>query len=383
LTRLAADRGIINTFGAFETYYVETILSQHSPSTIAWIGSLESFFLLMFGVIIGPLFDAGYLHAILIFGTFMVTFGLLMTSVATELWHFVLAQGVCIGLAAGALFVPSIAILPQYFQSKRALVSGIAASGSSFGGVIYPIMFHKLQSRVGFAWTTRILGCIALGTCCISLSVMRMRFKPTEKRRLVQLSAFKELPFVLSCIALFLAFLGLYNFMVYIEGYAILTGIVDNNFGFYLLPMLNAASTFGRVIPNIIADYTGALNMLPPTATISAILAFVWISVHSKAGIITLTVLYGFFSGGYVSLPPIVMISITKDLRDLGTRLGMCFSIASIALLIGTPIGGAILNDTHHFLGLQLFCGGCLIASAIILAVLRFVCSGPRLFVKV
>lgn len=47
---LIRTRGIINTFGAFQTYYEEKIFSNTSPSSISWIGSIQSFLLLFVGV---------------------------------------------------------------------------------------------------------------------------------------------------------------------------------------------------------------------------------------------------------------------------------------------------------------------------------------------
>ncbi|KAK9590933.1 hypothetical protein V6Z92_004016 [Aspergillus fumigatus] len=374
--------GVINTWGAFQTFYEQNLLSNVSSSSIAWIGSLQSFLLMLFGVVTGPLFDAGYFRALVIFGTFVLPFGLMMASISSQYWHLILGQGVCIGLAAGCLFVPSVAILPQYFKQKRGLANGLAASGSSIGGVVYPIMFNKLQDQIGFAWATRALGFVAFGTCCVSLSLMRMRFLPTEKRKLVQLSAFKDPAFVMFAVAMFLSFLGFYNFLFYVQSYAIDTGIVDANLGFYLLSMLNAGSTVGRIFPNFVADHTGPLNMLTPAVTVTAVLAFAWIGVHNVPGIIVLSVLYGLFSGGFVSLPPVVMVTLTKDIRDLGTRLGMIFATTSIGLLIGTPIGGAILSNTHNYLGVQLFTACCIITAAAIFAALRFSRTGPRLLVR-
>ncbi|KNG83963.1 MFS monocarboxylate transporter [Aspergillus nomiae NRRL 13137] len=374
--------GVINTWGAFQTYYEQSFLSDMSSDSIAWIGSLQSFLLMLFGVVTGPLFDAGYFRGLITFGSVGLPFGLMMTSLSSKFWHLILAQGVVIGLSAGCLFVPSVAILPQYFQKKRGLANGLAASGSSIGGVIYPIMFNQLQERVGFEWATRALGFLCFGTCCISCCLMRMRFQPKEKRKLFQLSAYKEPQFVMFSIAMFMGFLGFYNFLFYVQSYAIQTGIVDSNLGFYLLSMLNAGSTFGRVLPNFVADHTGPLNVLTPAATATAILAFAWIGVHNVPGIIVLAVLYGLTSGGFVSLPPVVMASMTKDIRTLGTRLGMVFSTTSFGLLIGTPIGGAILDSTHKYLGVQLFTACCLITASSIFAALRLSRTGFHLTAK-
>lgn len=372
-------RGIINTWGAFQTYYQTELLSNVSASSIAWIGSLESFLLMLFGVITGPLFDAGYLRWLVGFGTFILPFGLMMASISTQFWQLILAQGICGGLGAGSLFVPSVSLLPQYFKKRRGLANGLAATGSSIGAVVYPIMFDKLQHQVGFAWATRAVGFVSFGTCFVSFCLLRMRFMPKERRKLVQISAFKEPAFVLFTASMFVGFLGFYNFLVYIQPYAIDTHVVSSYLGFYLLAMLNAGSTFGRIIPNLIADRTGPVNMLTPAITATAVLAYAWIGVYNTPGIIVLTILYGLCSGGFVSLPPVVMYTLTKDMRDLGTRLGMVFGVNSIALLIGTPIGGAILGNSHHYLGLQLFTACSLVASAVIIMCLRLVRTGFRL----
>lgn len=84
-------------------------------------------------VIAGPLYDSGYLRTLVITGSALVVFGMMMTSLCAEFWQLILAQGLIIGLGNGCLFVPSIALLPTYFKSRRAFAMGIAASGSSIG----------------------------------------------------------------------------------------------------------------------------------------------------------------------------------------------------------------------------------------------------------
>ncbi|KIW10373.1 hypothetical protein PV08_11335 [Exophiala spinifera] len=374
--------GIINAYGAFQTFFEQQLLADTSPSTIAWVGSVQSALLMLVSVVTGPLFDAGYFAMMIPAGTSLLVFGLMMSSISTTYYQIILAQGVCVGIGSGFLFMPAVALLPQYFKRRRSLANGIAASGSSIGGVIYPIMFHKLQEEVGFPWATRVMAFFVLATCCLSIGSMRLRFRLQQTRTLFQMSAFKEPQYVLFCLACFLGFLGSYNFLVYIQPFAIETGVVNDSIGFYLLAVLNAASTFGRVIPNFIADYTGILNMLIPSVISSTVLAYCWVAIRPMPGIVTLSALYGFFSGGFASLVPVGVVSISKDADSIGARLGMCFAIESIGLLIGTPIGVAILSKTGSYLGLQLFCGSCLALSALIFVIIRFLESGRKLVYK-
>jgi len=68
-----------------------------------------------------------------ILGSATAVFGMMMTSICKEYWQVVLAQGVVTGIGMGAMYLPSVAIMPQYFKTRRAFATGIAASGSSFG----------------------------------------------------------------------------------------------------------------------------------------------------------------------------------------------------------------------------------------------------------
>lgn len=289
----------------------------------------------------------------------------MMTSLATKYWQVVLAQGIVVGLGNGCLWVPSVAILPQYFSTRKALANGIAAAGSSCGGVIYPIVFHQLQRRVGFGWATRTIAFIALGTLSFSISVMKQRIMPKQKRKLIELEAFKEAPYALYSVAMFLAFMSFYGPIYYIQPYAISTGITSPAFGFYLLPILNALSVPGRVIPNFIADYVGPLNVYIPASFMSGVMALVWIGVHNMSGIITFACFYGFFSGAFVSIAPVCIVVLTPDLRKIGTRMGQNFFVCSFGLLVGTPVTGAILSSTGGWLGPQLFSGILLLVTAL------------------
>ena len=139
---------------------------------------------LIVGFASGPFYDKGHLRILLFVGSFGIVFGHMMLSLCTNYWEVLLAQGFCVGIGAGCLFVPSVAILPTYFNTSLGLAVGLAAAGSSFGGVIYPIVLYRLIDSVGFGWSVRVIGFIALGTLLIPLTIMKMRFKAPKARAL-------------------------------------------------------------------------------------------------------------------------------------------------------------------------------------------------------
>jgi MFS family permease len=134
-------RGILNTFGAYQTYYETGELFKSSSSDISWIGSLQSFLLLLVGTLTGPIYDRGYVTPLLWVGSITIVFGQMMLSLCHTYWQALLAQAFCIGMGAGCLFVPGVAILSTYFNSKIAFAVGIAASGSSLGKFLSLILY--------------------------------------------------------------------------------------------------------------------------------------------------------------------------------------------------------------------------------------------------
>ncbi|KAF1842610.1 MFS general substrate transporter [Cucurbitaria berberidis CBS 394.84] len=374
--------GVINTYGSYSAYYGTTLLPNTSPSAISWIGSIQAFLLLEVGALTGPIYDAGYFRELLIFGSVMLVLGQMMLSLCTEYWQILLAQGFCIGIGTGALFIPSVAILSTYFSTRIGTAIGIAASGSSFGGVIYPIVFHKLLPKIGFAWTTRVLGFIVLGTMIIPNVVMRVRVLPAKSRSLLDLPAFLIPAYSFQVFGFFCGFMGLYMPFFYAQVYAIRQHITNPDLGFYLLAVMNSTSVFGRILPNLFSDKVGPFNVVIPCCLVSGLLCVCFMAVSNTAGIVVLMAFYGFFSGSFVSLPPTIIMHLSTDARDkIGTRLGQSFACIAVGVLIGTPIGGAVL-DRSGFDAVWTFGGCMLFGSAAMLVMARVAFKGWGLMIR-
>lgn len=110
-----------------------SLLHVSSSSRISWIGSLQAFLFLFGGVLAGPLYDRGHLMPLICTGSFLIVLGMMMTSLCSEYWQVVIAQGLVIGAGNGCLFIPSTAIIPPYFPKKGALAMGIALTGGNIG----------------------------------------------------------------------------------------------------------------------------------------------------------------------------------------------------------------------------------------------------------
>ncbi|KAL9024521.1 MAG: hypothetical protein Q9196_006458, partial [Gyalolechia fulgens] len=334
----------------------------------------------------GWLIDAGYLQFLLIVGTTMTTLGMFMLSLCTKYWQILLAQAFCVGIGSGLLGLTSVAVIPLYFRKKRMIATGIAATGSSTAGIIYPIMARRLFVSVGFPWAVRALAFLILGSLLPCIAIMRLR--PNIKRRgaLFDLKHFRDAPYTTFCIAFALMIASVYVPFFFVEDYGLKLQL-DADTSFYMLSVMNAASLFGRLAPNWLADKSaklfaprmepfsgliltgsglaryGGISVMLPCCLLSAIILFFFRFANDLAGLIVVSILYGFISGGMVSLPPATIANLTEDLSEYGTRMGMGYTIASLGALVGNPIGGAAQrsesrgNVQTQYQGTWLFAG--------------------------
>jgi MFS family permease len=360
--------GLTNTFGVFQTYYESKALFDRSSSDIAWIGAIQMFLVMAMSAVVGPLYDRGYLRSILILGSFGVVFGHMMLSLCTEYWQVVLAQGIVVGVGAGCLFTTCVSVLPTYFSTRSGLALGLAYSGSSLGGIIYPVTLFRMLGPLGFAWSVRVIGFLALGTLVVPLLVMRRRVETLRHRGFIDMTAFADRPFMIVVAAVFLGMIGTSVLITYLSFYSQQRGILDLEMAFYLVPIFNTGSCFGRVIPNYLSDKVGPYNIITPCAFITGILLFCLMAVKNQAGIYILALLGGFFSGVYIAMPPSCFVPLIKDKSKIGTRMGMGFGIISLSLLIGGPVAGGILGNTGslNWAGLWAFGGVCICASGLL-----------------
>jgi MFS family permease len=224
---------------------------------------------------------------------------------------------------------------------------------------------------------------MAFATLLIPIFVMKMRVQPPKARSLLDTTVFADVPFMTFVIGAMIGFIGLYVELFYVSFFGQVTGITNSSMSFYLVPILNAGSVFGRTLPNILSDRIGPINVIIPGAFI---LVFCNIAVDSLGGIVVQALLFGFFSGIFIALPPVCFFSLTADKTKLGTRLGMGFAVIALGVLAGGPGGGGILQadpENLNWTGTWAYSGATLLAAGAIFFVVRFLKVGTKLMVKV
>ena len=135
--------GWINCVGVFQDYYQTHQLRQYSPSEIAWIPSLQVFFMLAGGPLVGKIFDDFGPQYLLAPGALLHVFGLMMTSLSMEYYQFLLSQAVCSAIGASCVFYPAFTcVCSESVFSVRSLTDSYSGLN-----VVLPQAMCRLGSR--------------------------------------------------------------------------------------------------------------------------------------------------------------------------------------------------------------------------------------------
>lgn len=126
-------RGVLNSYGVFQTYYKLDFLSLQSTSTIGWIRSLQGVLFFAVSIIVGPMFDLGYFRSLTWVGTAFSVVGMFLLSISSQFYQMLLTQSVLVGIGEGCLFLPAPAVVAQHFNTHLGLAVSIASVGSAVG----------------------------------------------------------------------------------------------------------------------------------------------------------------------------------------------------------------------------------------------------------
>ncbi|KAJ5667309.1 hypothetical protein N7507_003173 [Penicillium longicatenatum] len=331
---VALTWGYASSFGVFQNHYEVTL--PQTASDISWIGGFQVFCLLFMSMLSGRATDAGLARLVVGAGAVSLLLGTFMTSLATTYWQIFLAQGLCIGIGQGLMWLPSVTLISTYFVRLRVLAVTAAATG--------------------FPWAVRCMGFVVLVMVVLILALLRPRLPPRKSGPLVEWGAFKE------------------------PAYMLFTLGID---GVNLIIVINACGIPIRAPCGYLADrYIGPLNCLIPWVALCGILMFCWIAVHTVAGLYVFAVFFGLASAAAMALFAGTVPSLTKDLDKIGTRVGMALTLMSFGPLTGPSVAGALITSTDSYLAAQIWAGVALIVGVLALGTARIIISGPVIRAK-
>ncbi|KAF2865909.1 major facilitator superfamily domain-containing protein [Massariosphaeria phaeospora] len=366
--------GVIQSFGFFQEYYQNSYLASTPASVIAFIGTLQITVMNLLAAPAGSIFDCYGLVFPYIFSGIGCSVALVALSFCQPgvIWQPFLIQGVLIGIAIAFGAQAAIVVAAQHFPRHRALAMAIVAAAGSTGGVCFPIIFTQLMPRVGFAWSLRAVAVVIVLCYTMAFFLSTRKYGPrplTKIWTLLDFRGFRDRRYSVLTFGAFIAMLGQFVPYYYIGKYRPLhlncsystAANPDAPAKQYLLPIMNAASIIGRLLGGLAADELGPLNVVYPMTILSGLQCLgMWLVTSNIRVLVAFVSLYGFCSGVFIAVLPAIVAQISPE-ENLGGRIGALYSVLSIAQLVGTPIGGALItsNTVYGYDGLIIFGVSC------------------------
>ncbi|OAA53503.1 major facilitator superfamily transporter monocarboxylate [Niveomyces insectorum RCEF 264] len=356
--------GLINTAAVFESWFATHQLAAYTASEIGWVFSLYLFMVFFVGIQVGPVFDRHGPRWLVALGSVLVVASILLLGLCEEYYQILLCYSVLGGLGGALLNTPAYACIAHFFNARRGLATGIATTSGGVGGIVFPLLLQHLLPRVGFAWSTRVLGFILLGLAVPSNLWLRTRLplagsssaapgsasrRNGPRRRMhsvwPDLTIFQDKSYAVAAVGIFFMEWGIFVPLTFIVSYA---GAHHQNTtqAYTLLSLLNAGSVAGRFLPGLLADRFGRFNVIIVTIALSsAVVLGVWLPAGaSPAALRAFAVLFGFASGSNLGLIAVCLGQLCAP-SAYGRFFATAMMVASFGTLSSVPIGGAILGS--------------------------------------
>ncbi|OGM48615.1 hypothetical protein ABOM_001971 [Aspergillus bombycis] len=327
--------------GGSTAYYEHNLLRQYSSSKVSWIPSLQIFFMFAMGPIAGQIYDRFGPRYLLLGGSLLHVFGLMMTSISNRYYQILVSQAYVVPL----VWLPFSKQHPQLVQQEAWCSIRHCVLRLKHREIVYPIMISKIINILGFPWTMRTCAFIIFFLLRIANLTVRSRLPPNPRKLSMEslMRPFKELKMMLLVASFSILAFGIFVPMNYLVTEAMAKGM-GRDLAEYLVAILNAGSLSGRLGAGTFADTIGSYNIFAVVTYIAGILVLaLWIPASSNAGTIVFTVLFGFATGA----------------------TGLLFLFASIGGLTANPIAGTILQHSGgSYTGMKIFSGVLLIVGS-------------------
>jgi MFS family permease len=372
----AADEGLLFSFGVFFKPLLEEFGWTRSMTSGAF--TLWSLLHIPGVFVVGKLTDRYGTRPMLTLCGLLLGLGYILMSRINALWQLYLFYGVVASIGQSFYWIPLIAIVPQWFVTKRALMMGLVSSGIGVGQMIFPPVASCLIYTYGWRTSYVVVGSVSM--VVIMGCARLLKSPPTRGGRLASKvqnledgvsahepkvfslrKALQTKPFWMVSVIFFAFLVGLGTVLVHSVIHAIELGMSAASAA-NILAILGITGIISRVVLGRLADYLGNKSVFVICSALM-FLAFVWIAFAREVWMIYLfAVTFGVaYSALEVLHSPI--IAELFGLSGLGTLSGASLAVGLIGFGSGPMLAGYIFDAVHSYQTAFLMCAVMALAS--------------------
>lgn len=291
----------VKSYGVYLSHYLDSdYFPNATPLDYAFIGGLEFGVALVISPGVTILTREFGRKLVMISGVLMMSGGYIAASFASQIWQLYLTQGVLVGLGIGFMFIPGIAVLPQWFLKRRSLAGGIASAGSGFAGLAFSLGTDAMIRQISLAWALRITGIICLVGNTVATLLLKDRnhiVKPPQLGFAIHLLKRYDCLLLLSWA--FINLLGYMTILYSLSNYAVYIGLNQKQASL-LTALLNLGTGIGRPLIGLASDRFGRIEVAATLTFGCAISVFAfWIPDTSYGFLIFFSLVAGAILGTF------------------------------------------------------------------------------------
>lgn len=238
------------------------------------------------------------IHVPMLMGITFQTAGFVAASFATLIWHLYLTQGILVGFGVGFTYIPSIAILSQWFSQRRSLANGISAAGSGIGGLMFSLAVRAATSNISLAWALRITGLVSGFMNIMATIAIRSRNHIVQPSQLpFDRALLRRYDVILVLAWAFISMFGYIALLFSMSDFARSIGLDDSQAA-TVTALLNLGTALGRPFIGVVSDHFGRIETTGIITLLCAISVFaIWIPATSYSVTIVFVVINGAILG--------------------------------------------------------------------------------------
>ena len=306
------------------------------------------------GILMGRLSDRFGVIVPVLTGAVCLGLGFVAAGNAGELWHFVLAQGLLIGLlGTSAAFVPLLADTSMWFTRRRGIAVAICASGNYLAGAVWPPVLQRYIDTIGWRATFTGVGVFCAATM-IPLAIALRRRPPVlsldsahkaDGRKRIDIPG--NVLFALLCVAGVACCVAMSMPLVHIVAYCGDLGFAAAR-GAEMLSMMLGFGIVSRLASGCVCDRIGGLRTLLLGSGLQGVALLLFLPFDSLASLYVVSALFGLFQGGIVPSYAIIVREYFPP-GEAGARIGTVLMCTLLGMALGGWMTGVIFDLTGSY----------------------------------
>jgi len=304
---------------------------------------------------VGRLADRyGMVVPVLLSGVLLAA-GYVVAGLAPSLSVFALAHGLLIGPGSAAGFAPLMADLSHWFVKRRGVAVTIAACGSYFAGVLWPLVMNATIPAYGWRATHIGIG-IAILVVMLPLALAfraRVSHETLAAAESATVAARADLGVspntlqVLLTVAGFACCMAMAMPQVHIVAYCGDLGYGVAR-GAEMLSLMLGLGIFSRVASGFLADKVGGAATLALGSLMQGVALTLYLFFNGLESLYVISAIFGLFQGGIVPMYAVITREFLPP-REAGLRIGVIITSTIIGMAVGGYVTGVIFDYTASY----------------------------------